>query len=41
VSADANTHIKGFADAYYKGEEGIAEDIALKGVVCYKDIESV
>jgi hypothetical protein len=32
VTAGANTRIKGFADACYKGEEGVAE-----GVVCCKN----
>jgi hypothetical protein len=33
VAVGADTHIKGFADACCKDEEGIAEDVALKGVV--------
>jgi hypothetical protein len=35
VAAGANTRVKGFADACYKGEEDITEDI-----ICYKDRES-
>jgi hypothetical protein len=45
VAAGANTHIKGFADACYKGEEGVAEGVALKGITAedityYKDEKS-
>jgi hypothetical protein len=49
VAAGADTHVKGFADTCYKNKEGVAEDVALKGVVlkgvilkgvlCYKDRE--
>jgi hypothetical protein len=34
VAAGVNTHVKGFADACYKDEEGVAE-----GVIYYKDKE--
>jgi hypothetical protein len=34
VAAGANTHIKGFADIYYKSEKSVA-----KGVIYYKDRE--
>ena len=36
VAAGADTHVKGFADACYKGKKGIA-----KGVVCPKNREDV
>jgi hypothetical protein len=34
VSAGANTHVKGFADACHRGEEGVA-----KSIICRKDGE--
>jgi hypothetical protein len=39
VVAGADTHVKGFADACRKDEEGVAEDVALEGVAS-EDIAS-
>jgi hypothetical protein len=33
VAAGADTRVEGFADACHRDKEGVAEDVALKGVV--------
>jgi hypothetical protein len=41
MSVGANAHVKGFADACRKSEEGVTEGVASEGVVYCEDREGV